>query len=102
MLITNAIISFYCACSICCGTTSPNKTTSGVYPLEGRTIATGQREIKLGSSLIWQGKTFKVEDRMHKRYDRTNEAIYHFDVFINDHKRALKLGRLRNQQVTIK
>lgn len=102
MIITNAIISFYCACNLCCGSTSPNKTASGTYPLKGRTIATGQREIKLGTQLVWQNKTYKVEDRMHKRYDRTNEAIYHFDIFISNHKRALKKGRLWNQTVIVK
>ncbi len=100
MTITNAIISFYCSCTtICCPPTSKGLTASGVLPTQGITIATGQRELKLGTKLLYGTNTYIIQDRMHRRYDNTN--VYHFDVYMTNHQQALKKGRLWNQTVTI-
>ncbi len=103
LVITNAIISFYCACSICCSDKplSQRKCANGASPREGLSVATGRREIPLNSTMIWtNGITYRIEDRMSRKYDKTN--IYHFDIFIGNHQQAKQLGRLHNQTIIIK
>ena len=90
MIITNAILTAYCACAICCGTSNGTKlTASGAIAQANHTIA-ASRSIPFGSTVIINGHRYTVEDRLAKRYDKR------FDIYFNDHKEALKFGKQTN------
>ena len=93
-IITNAVITAYCACALCCGK-SNQPTAAGVMPKEHHTIA-APRWIPLGSRVRIKGLSWKfvVEDRTGRNYDGR------FDVFIPNHEKALKFG-IRTNKVTI-
>ena len=48
-------LTFYCACSTCCGAFSSGYTASGTFAAEGRTIAVDKRKIPLGSKVFIEG-----------------------------------------------
>ena len=93
-------ITYYCCCSICCGEYSyevtgvPNRTASGTIPQEGRTIAVCTDQIPLGTTVIIDGHAYVAED--------VGGAITwnHIDIYVEDHQRALQLGR-KNATVSI-
>jgi hypothetical protein len=87
-----AIITAYCACSICCHD-QLNLTAAGNRPTAGRTIA-APRAVHLGSSVIIGGHTYTVEDRTAKKFDGR------FDIFVRTHKEAVRFGK-REMNVTI-
>lgn len=75
------LITYYCPCAECCGWTD-GPTASGVYPVEGLTIA-ADPSIPFGTKLMIDGSTYTVQDR--------GGAIKgnHIDVFSSTHKKAL-------------
>lgn len=96
-IITNAILTAYCACSICCGTKHAKLgiTASGTRPVQGVTIA-ASRAIPLGSKVTIQGQTFVVQDRLARKYDAR------FDIYFNRHEDAKRFGKQKaNVSVTI-
>ena len=93
MVITNAIITAYCACTICCGKHHNGVTASGAKPVEGVTIA-ASRKIKLGTHVVVDGHEYVVQDRLAKKYDSR------FDVYFASHKDAQKFG-LQHHNVVV-
>jgi 3D (Asp-Asp-Asp) domain-containing protein len=94
-MITNAIVTAYCACKICCGQTSHGICADGHKPIAGVTVA-ASRNIPLGTHIHISGFTndFVVQDRLAKRYDNR------FDIYFKSHNDALKFG-LQHHDVTI-
>lgn len=94
MIISNAIITAYCACKLCCGvhSNSIQRTASGTSPVAGRTIA-GPRSVQLGTRVSIGGRTYIVEDRTARKFDGR------WDIYFADHKSALKFGK---KQLTVK
>jgi 3D (Asp-Asp-Asp) domain-containing protein len=80
------IITAYCSCVICCGPHASGLDASGKVPIEGKTVA-GPRRYKLGTKVLIDGKPYTITDRTAIRYDGR------FDIYIKDHKRALKFGK---------
>ena len=79
-------ITYYCPCEQCCGK-SDKITASGTIATEGRTIAVDPNVIPLGTTVTIGGHDYIAED--------IGGAIkgLHIDIFVNDHNRALKLGK---------
>lgn len=80
-------ITHYCACKVCCGKWADGITASGKTAVEGVTIAVDTKVIPLGSEVIIDGWTYIAQD--------TGSAIKgnRIDIFIDDHDRALKMGK---------
>lgn len=76
-------ITFYCACSKCCGRWASGTTASGTVATAGRTIATGS-EFAFGTKIMINGTTYTVEDR-----GVGNGAI---DIFCSSHAEAVQGG----------
>ena len=97
LILTNAIITAYCACTICCGPKATGKAANGKPPIQGISIA-ASRNIPLGTHVKIGELTndFIVCDRLAKRYDSR------FDIYFNRHSDAKKFGVHRNVTVTIK
>ena len=93
-IITNAIITAYCACQVCCGHAAKGLTASGQKPQEGVTVA-ASRVYPLGSTLHYNGHTYIIQDRLAKRYDNR------VDVYFNSHLKAKQFGIKTNQTLTI-
>ena len=89
MLITNAIISFYCACSICCGPKAANITASGKIIKQGMVAA--PRNIPFGTRVKIDGAVYTVEDRTARRYNNR------FDIYTSSHQEAIKKGVKRTK-----
>lgn len=97
--VTNAIVTFYCACTICCGPGNPaaRRTASGAKPRVGVTVA-APRSVPFESvgQLEYTTRTghrtrlaFIVQDRLSARYpDR-------WDIFVQTHAEAKRLGKQR-------
>lgn len=81
-----AIVTYYCACTACCGPNAKGITASGARVQEGVTIA-APRWVPFGTRVYVDGVGYRtVQDRMSRKYpDR-------WDVYIADHKAALKAG----------
>lgn len=92
--LTNQVLTFYCACQLCCGPNAANKTAAGTRPVAGRTIA-APRSIPLGVSVYVNRRWYTVEDRLSKRMPSNR-----WDIFVDSHAEALRLGKQAN--VTIK
>ena len=86
MILSNIIVTSYCACKICCGSHASGLTADGHKPIEGVTVA-ASRSIPFGTKLAIDGHTYVVQDRLAKRYDNR------VDIYFRDHKRALKWGK---------
>ena len=84
-ILTNVILSGYCACRICCGPDAANLTARGNPPREGITIA-APRAIPLGSAITINSHTYTVEDRTAQRYDGR------FDIYFRSHAEAKRFG----------
>jgi 3D (Asp-Asp-Asp) domain-containing protein len=66
-----------------------------VYPIEGLTIA-GPRRFPFGSVVILSdGRKFIIQDRLARKYDNR------FDIFVHSHKRAKKMGIMKNERVIV-
>ena len=85
MIITNAVITAYCACQICCGKHSTGLCADGHRPVAGLTVAASRR-IPLGTHVVILGHEYIVEDRLARRYDNR------FDVFMEKHADAKRYG----------
>lgn len=90
MIISNAIVTAYCACKLCCGDYAHNQqlTASGTKATAGRTIA-GPRNIPFGTHVQINNQTYTVEDRTALRYDGR------WDIYFADHKSAKRFGKQR-------
>ena len=84
-MLTNAIITAYCACTICCGPKASGLTASGKSPVQGVTIA-ASRSIPFGTKIRINGHTYTVQDRLAKRYDSR------IDIYFAKHKDAKAFG----------
>ena len=92
-MITNAIITAYCACALCCGRTN-QPIASGAMPRQGITIA-APRAIPLGTVVYVDGVGRRVvQDRTAKRFDGR------WDLFMTNHQDALKWGK-QTRKITI-
>lgn len=92
--ITNAVLTAYCACTVCCGKNAKNICADGKKPVQGITVA-ASRSIPLGSKAIINGKTYIVQDRLAKRFDDR------FDIFFQSHKEARIFGKKTGATVKI-
>ena len=86
-MITNLVVTAYCACGLCCGKTDAI-TASGVRVQAGRTVAANQ--FPFGTRLRIEGMGWRrVEDRLSRRY--TGRV----DVYMRNHRAALRFGKRR-------
>lgn len=91
MIISNAIITAYCACKLCCGdlhSHSIQHTASGTSPVAGRTVA-APRSVPFGTRVQINNRTYIVEDRTARRFDGR------WDIYFDSHKSAVKFGKQR-------
>ena len=87
-MITNAIITAYCACALCCGN-GPKPTASGTWPVAGVTVA-APRTVPFGTRVWIEGVGVRiVQDRLSVRYEGR------WDVFMPSHQAAKKFGKRR-------
>jgi len=91
--ITNAIVTFYCSCVICCGPQAKGITASGKRIQPGMIAA--PRSISFGTRVVINGKTYTVEDRTAKRFDGR------WDIYVKKHSDARKLG-IRHENIYIR
>lgn len=79
------IITYYCACSICCGI-STGITASGTIATAGKTIAVDPDVIPYGTQVVINGVVYTAED--------TGSAITgnHIDIFCSSHEEAVNNG----------
>lgn len=82
--IDSARITAYCPCEKCCGKWANGITASGVYAVEGRTVAVDPSVIPLGSEVEIGGRIYIAEDT-----GATGEAI---DLYMQSHSAALQWG----------
>jgi len=97
-MITNIItatLTAYCACKVCCGPNAQGITAANVKPIQGITIAAPRKYPLRTTTVIINGHTYTVQDRLAKRYDAR------FDIYFNSHKDALQFGIKHKQKVTI-
>ena len=92
-MLTNAIITAYCACTICCGPKATGLAANGRPPVQGITVA-GPRSLALGTRVRIDGHTYVVNDRTARRYDGR------FDIYFKSHDAARRFG-IRTNQVEI-
>ena len=80
----------YCNCSLCCGKWAGGNTASGAVPRADHTLAVDARspKVPMGTKIVMNGKTYKVEDT-------GNFARYgtDFDIYFGSHKTAQAWGR---------
>lgn len=97
----SALITAYCACSICCGPHSgPAVTASGKRPVEGVTIA-GPKNIPFNTKVIItlpSGRRIirTVQDHMARKYDGR------WDIYFHSHKAAKEFGIQKGEVVISK
>lgn len=84
--ILTATVTAYCSCRICCGPNAKGITANGKTPTQGITIA-ASRSIKFGSLVIVKNHTYRVEDRLARKYDNR------FDIYFKSHKEAKAWGK---------
>ena len=82
--ISNAKITAYCPCSICCGKWANGITATGVIAQEGRTVAVDPSVIPLGSEVEINGVIYIAEN--------TGVRGNAIDLFMNSHQTALQWG----------
>lgn len=88
MIITNAIVTAYCCCTLCCGKQATGLAANGKPPVEGATVA-GPRNLPLGTRIYIDGGIGyrTVTDRTARRFDGR------FDVYFRSHSGAKKFGK---------
>ena len=77
-------ITYYCPCAACCDIAN-RQTASGVWPVEGVTIA-ADPAIPFGTELVIDGQVYIVQDRGGKI--KGNKI----DIFLTSHDESLKRG----------
>ena len=82
-MITNLIITAYCACRLCCGTGAHGITASGVKVHPGQCAS---NDYAFGSRLRIGGQWYIVTDRLASRFHGR------VDLFMKSHKKALRYG----------
>lgn len=95
-MITNVIVTAYCACKLCCGTQATGLGADGHRPTQGVTVA-ASRAIRLGTHVRISGMTndFIVQDRLAKRFDAR------VDIYFASHQEALKFGKQKHMLRTL-
>lgn len=80
----------YCNCSLCCGKWAGGHTASGTVPKADHTLAVDAHspKVPMGTKIIMNGKTYKVEDT-------GNFARYgtDFDIYFDNHAAAQAWGK---------
>lgn len=80
----------YCNCSLCCGQWAGGHTASGTVPKANHTLAVDAHspKVPMGTKIVMNGKTYKVEDT-------GNFARYgtDFDIYFGSHAEALAWGK---------
>ncbi|MCM1159523.1 MAG: NlpC/P60 family protein [Clostridium sp.] len=80
----------YCNCSLCCGKWAGGHTASGTVPKADHTLAVDAHspKVPMGTKIVMNGKTYKVEDT-------GNFARYgtDFDIYFDSHEAALAWGK---------
>lgn len=92
----NYEITFYCGCAYCCGSAG-NRTASGTWPTQGRTISADTSQLPFGTRVYIEGwGEYVVED--------TGSAIHGniIDVYMNDHNTCLRYGRQHKDVYVLK
>jgi 3D (Asp-Asp-Asp) domain-containing protein len=84
-MLTNLIVTAYCACKICCGSNAHGITASGMRPVPGVTCA-ASRSFPFGTKVRIAGHEYIVQDRLAKRYDSR------VDIYYATHAEAKKAG----------
>ena len=80
----------YCNCSLCCGKWAGGHTASGTVPKAGHTLAVDAHspKVPMGTEIVMNGKTYKVEDTGNFARDGID-----FDIYFDSHAAALAWGR---------
>ena len=80
----------YCNCSLCCGRWAGGHTASGTVPKANHTLAVDAHspKVPMGTKIVMNGKTYKVEDT-------GNFARYgtDFDIYFDSHAAAQAWGK---------
>ena len=80
----------YCNCSLCCGQWAGGHIASGTVPKANHTLAVDAHspKVPMGTKIVMNGKTYKVEDT-------GNFARYgtDFDIYFGSHAEALAWGK---------
>ena len=80
----------YCNCSLCCGKWAGGHTASGTVPKGDHTLAVDAHspKVPMGTEIVMNGKTYKVEDT-------GNFARYgtDFDIYFDSHAAAQAWGK---------
>lgn len=80
----------YCNCSLCCGKWAGGHTASGTVPKADHTLAVDAHspKVPMGTKIVMNGKTYKVEDT-------GNFARYgtDFDIYFDSHAAAQAWGK---------
>ena len=84
-MLTNAIITAYCACTICCGPKATGLAANGRPPIQGITVA-GPRALPLGTKVRIGDRIYTITDRTARRYDGR------YDIFFKSHAAARRFG----------
>ena len=85
-------ITYYCACTKCCGQYASGITASGTRVQAGRTIA--------ASSKYTFGTQMKIFDHIYTVEDRGGAIQGNkIDIYVDSHEEALRLGRQTNVPV---
>ena len=83
------VLTFYCGGRCCVGSNAEHGLTkSGTRPVEGRTVAADPRLFPIGTRLWIDGLGERVVQDV-----GSGVKGAHLDVYVGDHKRALRLGR---------
>lgn len=80
-------ITGYCSCDACCGVKATRLTKSETVPRASHTVAADLEVLPMGTRIMIDGVTYKVED--------TGKAIRGrmVDIFFDTHEEALEFGR---------
>lgn len=88
-------ITYYCACETCCDVET-GITATGTQVAEGRTIAVDPSVIPYGTQVIIGGHVFTAEDCGGTIKENR------IDIYVNNHKKALELGRDKAEVFLVK
>lgn len=80
----------YCSCSLCCGKWAGGHTASGTVPQADHTLAVDAHcpKVPMGTKIVMNGKTYKVEDTGNFARHGTD-----FDIYFSSHAAALAWGK---------
>lgn len=88
--IGTVVTTGYCDCSICCGKWAGGNTASGTKPKADHTLAVDAKspKVPMGTKIVMDGKTYKVEDTGDFAKYGTD-----FDIYFSSHTDALAWGK---------